>query len=86
MTYHRFQPLDSSFEEIRVDTVVSKELSIYDGYFLADWSKSLGFGQKKTLKYLKSKVKAGRMRVMKVPIHDITGRINYSYAYIPYEE
>ena len=92
MSYHKFYLSNSSFEKIDVDKRdVDEVLSRYgiipsnSGYSLSEWSKKLGFGEKKTSKWLKDQLFEGKMRVSKIPIIDITGRLNYSFVNIKEE-
>lgn len=89
MTYHKFSLSESSFEENKVDLGKHRgditENNLYKssfGYSLSQVQKKLGFGEKKTLKYLKLKKVEGKVRVIRVPILDITNRLNYSTVYI----
>lgn len=89
MKFHRFNLSNSSFEEITVNNSnlegKSMDLEYSEeeyGYSLEDWSQKLGFGKKKTLKYIKTQINNGKGRVVRVPIIDITGRVNYSYVYV----
>lgn len=89
MTLHRFQLSESSLEQIDLNKSHSgtefnkfSQLSWNPGKSLEELSKEYGFGSKKTLKMINQLKSDGKVTVLRFPIYDITGRLNYSTRYI----